>query len=187
MAAKKAIYNILDLKGNVITGLGAPSLDSDAATKASAQAQADAAGAAALDAAKLDATTKADTALASAKTYSDGLITNLINSAPETLDTLGEIAAALSSGETATSAIVTSLATKTTKFVGTATGTAGSVTADGHEYTITHSLGKADVIVQAFDGNDVVDVFIRKVNNNSLKVITGATLGATSLSIVVVG
>ena len=63
----------------------------------------------------------------------------------------------------------------------------GTSTADGYEYTVTHSLGKADVLVQVYDGNDVVEVFVRKVNNNSLKIITGAALGSTSLSVVVVG
>jgi hypothetical protein len=42
------------------------------------------------------AQTKADAALASAKTYTDTAISNLINGAPDTLNTLGEIATAMS-------------------------------------------------------------------------------------------
>jgi hypothetical protein len=74
----------------------------------------------------------------------------------------------------------------TTKFVGTVTGP-GTVTADGVEYSLSHGLNKASILVQAYEGNDVVDVFIRKVDNTSLKVITGAALGSTTLSIVVIG
>jgi len=235
MAAKKAVYSILDLKGNIITGVGAPSLDSDVATKASAQAQASAAQAAAIAAAEADASTKATTAkseaiaaaatdaqtkantaqaaailtaaadatskaatakteaIAAAKTYTDDEISKLIASAPGALDTLNELAAALgddanfaSTVNTSITNINTSLATKLSIATGTATG-GGTETSEGFEYTIAHNLNKANVIVQVFDGNDVVDVFIRKVNNNSLKLITGAALGGTTLTAVVAG
>jgi hypothetical protein len=49
----------------------------------------------AIAAAEADATTKADAALASANTYTDTEIGNLVGSAPELLDTLQELAAAL--------------------------------------------------------------------------------------------
>jgi membrane protein involved in colicin uptake len=224
MAVKKAFYNIIDLKGNQIQGVGAPSADTDAATKISAQGQADAAeaaaiaaaaldatskadaaeaaaiAAAALDAtskadaaeaaaiaaAALDATSKADAAEAAAATYTDDKITNLVNGAPAVLDTLNELAAALGNDENFSTTITTLIGTKASIATGLVTGD-GTSTADGYEYTVTHSLGKADVLVQVYDGNDVVEVFVRKVNNNSLKIITGAALGSTSLSVVVVG
>ena len=205
MAVKKAFYNIIDLKGNQIQGVGAPSADTDAATKISAQGQADAAeaaaiAAAALDAtsksdaaeaaaiaaAALDATSKADAAEAAAATYTDGKITDLVNGAPAVLDTLNELAVALGNDANFSTTITTLIGTKASIATGSVTGD-GTSTADGYEYTVTHSLGKADVLVQVYDGNDVVEVFVRKVNNNSLKIITGAALGSTSLSVVVVG
>lgn len=267
MAAKKAIYSILDLKGNVIQNVGTPSLDTDVATKASAQAQADAAksgaeataqtyattakteaiAAAALDAtskattakteaiaaAATDATTKANAAVTTANGYTDTKIAALIGEdTPAALDTLKEISDALADQDDAVAALVTSignvasdLATETTNrenadtaldgrldtaegdidtlqgdissintslanklqiATGTANG-AGTETAEGFEYTINHGLNKANVIVQVYDGNDVVDVVIRKVDNNNVKLITGSALGATTLSVVVAG
>jgi mediator of RNA polymerase II transcription subunit 25 len=288
MAAKKAIYSILDLKGNVIQNVGTPSLDTDVATKASAGAQASAAQAAAIDAAATDATTKANAAVTTANTYTDDKITTLLGGADTAYDTLKELQTALENQDDAVAALVlqigtveTNLATETQNRtsadtaldgrldtaegdidtlqtdvgtlqtdvgtlqsdvgtlqtdvgtlqtdvgtlqtdvgtlqtdVGTiqtdistlqgdvstintsladklqiATGTAngsGTSTAEGFEYTITHNLNKANVIVQVYDGNDVVDVVIRKVNNNSLKLITGAALGETTLTVVVAG
>lgn len=186
MAVKKAFYNIIDLKGNQIQGVGAPSADTDAATKISAQGQADAAEAAAIAAAALDATSKADTAQAAAATYTDGKITDLVNGAPAVLDTLNELAVALGNDENFSTTITTLIGTKASIATGSVTG-AGTSTANGYEYTVTHSLGKANVLVQVYDGNDVVEVFVRKIDNNSLKIITGAALGSTSLSVVVVG
>lgn len=267
MAAKKAIYSILDLKGNVIQNVGTPSADTDAATKASAAAQAATAKSEAISAAATDAQTKADAALASANTYTDGKITALVDGAPTALNTLNELAVALQNEESATAALVlqidgvaddlatettnrvnadnaldgrldavegdigtlqtdvgglstdvgtlqtdvgtlqtdvsglqtdvgglqtdvgninTSLSSKLSIATGSATGS-GTSTAEGYEYTIAHNLNKANVIVQVYDGNDVVDVVIRKVNNNSLKLITGSALNATTLSVVVAG
>ena len=243
MAVKKAFYNIIDLKGNQIQGVGAPSADTDAATKISAQGQADAAeaaaiaaaaldatskadaaeaaaiaaaaldatskadaaeaaaiAAAALDAtsksdaaeaaaiaaAALDATSKADTAEAAANTYTDGKISDLIASAPEALDTLNELAAALGDDANFATTVATSIGTKAAIAIGSITGTP-SPTADGYEYTVNHNLVIENLIVQAYDGSVEVEVFVRKVNNNSLKVITGTALGLTSLTIVVAG
>ena len=74
---------------------------SDATTKAGA------AQAAAIAAAALDATTKASGAVTISNAYADGLITTLVGTAPTTLDTIQEIAAAITSDATATGAIVT--------------------------------------------------------------------------------
>jgi hypothetical protein len=71
-------------------------------------------------------------------------------------------------------------------FEGTVTG-AGSNTADGYEYSVNHALDKSKILVQVYEGNDVVDVFIRKVDNSNLKIITGSALGDTSLKVVVIG
>lgn len=199
--AEKKIFTALNLQGNKIANVGAPVNDTDVATKASAQAQATAAQAAAeatattlattakteaITAAATDATTKANTALSSAKTYTDSEITKLINGAPDLLNTLDELALALGDDANFATNVANSIAAKTGKAVVTITGT-GTTGADGVEYNVFHNLGKAAIVAQAFDGNDSVDVFIRKVDNNNLKVITGSALNATELSIVVIG
>lgn len=185
MPAEIKVFTQQNLQGNKITNVGAPVDNSDVATKASAQAQANAAQAAAVATAAADATSKANTALASAKTYTDGEITKLINSAPSTLDTLGEIAAALSTSG-AVGSILATVAAKTNIATVDISG-AGTSTAEGFEYLVNHALNKANILVQAYEGNDQVNVFVRKVDNNSLKIITGASLGSTTLSVVVVG
>ena len=256
--ADKKLFTALDLQTNRIKGLGAPVGDNDAATKASAQAQADAAKsaaeataaldatskaataqaaaeqtaaslanaaqsaaeqtaaldatakanaakaaaeqtaaadatakaaaaqAAAISAAATDATTKASAAQTNANTYTDGAITALVGGADGAYDTLIELQTALQTQDDAVIAITNSLAGKTNKFAANITGTPTAVEGN-YEYLVQHDLNKADVIAQAFDGNDQVDVFIRKVNNNSLIVITGVALGATTLRVVVVG
>jgi hypothetical protein len=77
------------------------------------QAYADTAEADAISTAAGDATSKANAALASANSYTDGEITTLIGGAPGALDTLNELAAAMTDdanyAATVTSAIATSL------------------------------------------------------------------------------
>lgn len=58
------------------------------------------------------AQTKADAALASAKSYTDTAISNLINSAPTTLDTLGEIATAMENNADVVDALEDAVGTK---------------------------------------------------------------------------
>ena len=199
--AQKKIFTQLNLQGNVIKNVGAPVDNTDVATKASAQAQADAAKtaaeatatslasaaqAAAISAAAADATTKASAAVTTANAYTDTSVANLVAAAPETLNTLKELALALGNDENFSTTITTSIGTKTGKFATNITGS-GPAVGNDVEYEITHSLNKADIVVQAFEGNDSVDVFVRKVDNNSLKIITGAALGSTVLRVVVVG
>jgi predicted HNH restriction endonuclease len=77
------------------------------------QSYADTAEADAISTAAGDATSKANAALASANSYTDGEITTLIGGAPGALDTLNELAAAMTDdanyAATVTSAIATSL------------------------------------------------------------------------------
>ena len=58
---------------------------------------------------------KADTALASAKTYADGLIERLMNAPPETLDTLAELANALGNDPNFATTMANALAQKAGK------------------------------------------------------------------------
>lgn len=64
------------------------------------------------------ATTKANTAEANAKSYTDTAISNLINSAPTTLDTLGEIATAMEENADVVEALESSIGNKVDKVSG---------------------------------------------------------------------
>lgn len=57
-------------------------------------------------------TTDVDTALSTAKSYTDTAVANLVNSAPTTLDTLGELATALQNNVGVTDALNTAIGTK---------------------------------------------------------------------------
>lgn len=107
------------------------------------------------------------------RTNGDATLQGLIDGLDGRLDTAESTLATLSGGMTAI-------------FEGTVTG-AGTNTSEGFEYTVNHALNKSKILVQVFEGNDVVNVFIRKVNDNSLKIITGASLTSTSLKVVVIG
>ena len=80
------------------------------------ESYADAAEAAAIAAAALDATDKADAAeaaaIAAAESYADAAVANLVSSAPETLDTLNELAAALGDDASFATTVTNSIATK---------------------------------------------------------------------------
>ena len=67
----------------------------EATAAADATTKANAAQAAAISAAASDATTKANAAEAAAKAYADDKVSDLVNSAPALLDTLGELATAI--------------------------------------------------------------------------------------------
>lgn len=75
------------------------------------------------------AQTKANAALSSAKTYTDTAISNLINSAPTTLDTLGEIATAMEENADVVSALEEAIGKK--ENVGHTHNYAGSSSAGG--------------------------------------------------------
>jgi hypothetical protein len=183
-AAKDAAINAAALdataKANAAQSAAVSAAATDAGTKA-ATAKSEAIAAAAED-----ATSKAATAENNANSYTDNEITALVGGASGAYDTLKELQTALQTQDDAVIAITNSLAGKTNKFAANITGTPTAVEGN-YEYLVQHDLNKADVIAQAFDGNDQVDVFIRKVNNNSLKVITGVALGATTIRVVVVG
>lgn len=221
MADVKKKWVGVDYQGLPVKNIAAPVADTDPATKASAQAQADAAKAAAeltaqgyantakseaiqaaaldattkaatakseaIQAAATDATTKAGTAETNAKAYTDAEITKLVTGAPATLDTLNELAAALGDDPNFATTIATTIGTKTGKYASNITGTPTADENGNYLYLVQHDLDKADIVVQAFQGNDSVDVLVRKVDNNSLNIVTGVPLGSTTLRIVVIG
>jgi hypothetical protein len=104
----------------------------DSAQTTSLQAYADTAEADAISTASADATSKADAALVSAKSYTDSEITSLIGGAPGTLDTLNELAAALSDDANYAASVTSAIA---------AAQTAAQNYADANDNNTTYSAG----------------------------------------------
>jgi hypothetical protein len=115
----------------VLEGVGTPVAGTDATNKtyvdtyadqaeadaistaaADATSKADAAEAAAVATAAADATAKANAAEAAANTYTDSAVAGLVDSAPGTLDTLNELAAALGDDANFSTTVTNSIATK---------------------------------------------------------------------------
>ena len=104
----------------------------DSAQTTSLQSYADTAEADAISTASADATSKADAALVSAKSYTDSEITSLIGGAPGTLDTLNELAAALSDDANYAASVTSAIA---------AAQTAAQNYADANDSNTTYSAG----------------------------------------------
>ena len=126
----------VDMKGNKITDLGTPSLDTDAATKSyvdtltsavdfssdiatakseaisTASADATTKAAAAQASASADATSKADAAETDAKAYADQVVAATVDASPAALNTLNELAAALGDDANFSATVTASIATK---------------------------------------------------------------------------
>lgn len=87
------------------------------------------------------ATAKASTAENNSKSYTDTKLAELVGSAPETLDTLHELAQALGSDPNFATTITNTLAQKADKFV--------KAVGDGSKtsFVLTHNLNSRDVVV----------------------------------------
>jgi hypothetical protein len=83
----------------------------------------------------------ADTAEGNAKSYTDTAIAGLVDSAPDTLNTLNELAQALGDDPNFATTVTNTLAQKTDKF--SATVGDGAATS----YVLTHNLNSRDVVV----------------------------------------
>ena len=109
LLANLTMGGTIDMDGDKVLNLGTPTADTDAATKA----YVDTAEADAIATAAADATSKANTAESNANTYTDTAVSNLVDSSPDALNTLNELAAALGDdanyAASVTSAIATSL------------------------------------------------------------------------------
>lgn len=87
------------------------------------------------------ATSKATTAENNAKAYTDTKIADLLSSAPETLDTLNELAAALGNDPNFATTITNQIASKADKY----SATVGNGIATS--FVVTHNLNSRDVVI----------------------------------------
>lgn len=125
---------------------------------------------------------KATTAENNAKSYTDTVISNLLNSAPSTLDTLNELAQALDNDPNFATTVTNLIAGKTSKYV-TTIGGATSV-------TVTHNLNSRDVVAiirESISPYAQVIADIEFTTTNTLTVKFAVTPSAGAYTIVVVG
>lgn len=124
------------------------------------------------------AQTKADAALASANAYTDTAISNLINSAPTTLDTLGEIATAMEENADVVSALEDAIGTKVDKVSGKGLSTNDYTTTEKNK--LAGIASGAQVNQNAFSNVKVGDTTIAAdTTTDTLTLIAGSNITLT--------
>jgi hypothetical protein len=119
-----------------------------------------------------------------AKSYTDTKIADLVNSAPATLDTLNELAAALGNDPNFATTMMNQLALRTKKYV----ATIGDGTATN--FTITHNLGTQDVTVTIRENAspyNVVFADVQITDANNIKVLFATAPSSNQYRVVIVG
>jgi Phage tail fibre repeat len=119
-----------------------------------------------------------------AKSYTDTKIASLVNSAPSTLDTLQELAAALGNDPNFATTITNQLALRTKKYAATIGD--GTTTT----FTITHNLNTQDVIVMVRENAspyNVVFADIQITDANNIKVLFSTAPTSNQYRVIVVG
>ena len=109
---------------------------------------------------------KATTAQTNAKNYTDGKIAELVGAAPETLDSLNELAAAIGSDPNFAATLATQMAAKTGKYsqsVGTGSSTS---------IVVTHNLNSRDVVVSVREVASPYAVVLCDVEHTNVNSIT---------------
>jgi hypothetical protein len=127
---------------------------------------------------------KANTAEVNAKAYTDSKIASLVNSAPATLDTLNELAAALGNDPNFATTITNQLALRTKKYAATIGD--GTTTT----FTITHNLNTQDVVVTVRENAspyNVVFADIQIIDANNIKLLFSQAPSSNQYRVVVVG
>lgn len=134
---------------------------------------------------------KADTALASAKTYADELIERLMNAPPETLDTLAELATALGNDPNFATTMANALAQKAGKTPASANADGLMSAADKTKLDGIESGANKTVVDSALSGNsenpvqnkvvkaaldDLAPIFL------SMSLMNGGSIGADDLA-----
>lgn len=108
----------------------------------------------------------ADTAESNANDYTDTAVANLVESAPSTLDTLNELAAALGDDPNFATTITNEIALKTDKYSTTVGNGADT------SIIVTHNLNSRDVVVQLRETSSPYAQVITDVEMTTLDTIT---------------
>jgi hypothetical protein len=119
-----------------------------------------------------------------AKSYTDTKIAGLVNSAPATLDTLNELAAALGNDPNFATTITNQLALRTKKYAATIGD--GTTTT----FTITHNLNTQDVVVTVRENAspyNVVFADVQITDANNIKVLFATAPSSNQYRVVVIG
>lgn len=129
------------------------------------------------------AQTKANTAESNAKAYADTKVAALINSAPGTLDTLNELAAALGDDPNFATTMTNLINTRTRKY----SATIGNATAT--EFTITHSFNTKELVINVEEvaTGEIVMTDIQKVDLNSIKLLFATAPTTNQFRVTIVG
>lgn len=128
-------------------------------------------------------TSKANTAEANAKNYTDTAIASLVDTAPSTLDTLNELAAALGDDPNFATTMTNELAKKTDKFsqaIGNGVATS---------FELTHNLNSRDVVVSIRESGSpyaqvYTDVEMTTVNIITVKFAVAPTSGQYTVTVI---
>ncbi|MCK7604866.1 tail fiber protein [Geobacillus stearothermophilus] len=119
-----------------------------------------------------------------AKSYTDTKIASLVNSAPDTLDTLNELAVALGNDPNFATTMTNQLALRTKKYAATIGD--GTTTT----FTITHNLNTQDVVVTVRENAspyNVVFADVQITDANNIKVLFATAPSSNQYRVVVVG
>lgn len=223
------LLDVLNMSGNKITGLGAPTLDGDAATRLYVNQQVAAAGgldtegvqdvisttvvgtpsisftyddvagkhtATVLDSPKLEGQTLTQVRTGiDAATLGGGTraqvvaeaIAGVVDTAPATLDTLNELAAALGDDANFATTVNTALAARVRTF--------GATIGDGvaTTYTVTHNLATRDVTVAVYDISGATPTYeevwttTRRTTINTVDLVFAAAPAAGQYRVVIQG
>lgn len=115
------------------------------------------------------AKTKADEALGSAKTYTDTKVAELVNSAPETMDTLKEVAEAIAAHQDVTDALNAAIGAK---------ANASDLTAHTSNKSNPHNVTLSQLGAVAKSGDTMTgELLIRNANNTGHLRLYGSTEG----------
>ncbi|ARA99135.1 tail fiber protein [Geobacillus thermodenitrificans] len=119
-----------------------------------------------------------------AKSYTDTKIASLVNSAPATLDTLNELAAALGNDPNFATTVTNQLSLRTKKYAATIGD--GTTTT----FTITHNLNTQDVVVTVRENAspyNVVFADVQITDANNIKVLFATAPSSNQYRVVVIG
>lgn len=117
-------------------------------------------------------------------TYVTTAISNLVDSAPGTLDTLNELAAALGDDPDFATTITNSIATKAKKFAASY-GDGSATTID-----VTHNFGSRDVVVETYDNTSPygrVLPGVRHLDTNNVRLVHSVAPTSNQFRVVVLG